>query len=271
MTGEQETFESKVYSKGRTTIPKEIREAISLRGPTRVSWEIVDGEAKVVPLIDERQKALGSMTQAPAKLDISVEGASIRDRLEAHADPSYEAGMRRVVPSALPAHLVRLPDLRRIAAEWSREHKGTAADELIELAGALWAAGWREEGIVAMILLSRSEDALQQLPWSTIEAWSSGFENWEHVDNSAALVTGRMLQLRPDLIDDIEAMAGSEQPWQRRLAIVTLIESTRHDARWRPQLEAMAQRLTGDKAPTLRKAVAWARKVINDTEGQIAG
>jgi 3-methyladenine DNA glycosylase AlkD len=178
--------------------------------------------------------------------------------------------MRRVVPSALPAHLVRLPDLRRIAGDWSRAHRGTAAEELIELADALWATGWREEGIVAMIVLSRSNDALQTLPWSTIEAWSSRFENWEHVDNSAMLVTARMLQLRPDLIDEVEALALSGQPWQRRLAIVTLIEATRHDARWRPQLEAMAERLTGDKGPTLRKAVAWARKVLNDTEGQIA-
>ena len=36
-------------------------------------------------------------------------------------------------------------------------------------------------------------------------------------------------------------------------------------------LEAMAQRLTGDRGPTMRKAVAWARKVLNETEGQIAG
>ena len=56
-----------------------------------------------------------------------------------------------------------------------------------------------------------------------------------------------------------------------RLAIVTLIEATRHDARWAPHLEAMTQRLTGDRGPTMRKAVAWARKVLNETEGQIAG
>jgi 3-methyladenine DNA glycosylase AlkD len=210
------------------------------------------------------------MTQAAARLDISAEVVGIRALLVAHADPTYEAGMRRVVPSKLPAHLVRLGDLRRIGAAWSREHKGADA-ELIDLADALWATGWREEGIVAMIVLSRSKDALQALPWSTIEAWSSRFENWEHVDNSAMLVTGTMLQLRPDLIDEVEAMAGSDHVWQRRLAIVTLIEATRHDARWAPHLEAMAQRLTGDRGPTMRKAVAWARKVLNETEGQIAG
>ena len=211
------------------------------------------------------------MTSALARMDISAELAAIRAELEAHADPNYEAGMRRIIPSALPSHLVRLGDLRHLGAAWSRAHKDASAVELIELADALWMTGWREEGIVAMIVLSRSKDALQTLPWSTIDAWSSCFENWEHVDNTAMLVTGRMLELRPALIDEIEAMAGSQHPWQRRLAIVTLIVATRHDPRWRPQLEAMAQQLTGDKGPTLRKAVAWARKVINETEGQIAG
>ena len=211
------------------------------------------------------------MTQAPTRLDIAAELDAIRTQFEAHADPTYEAGMRRVVPSALPSHLVRLGDLRRIGTEWSRAHKGTSAADLIELAAALWATGWREEGIVAMMILSRSQDALLSLPWSTIEAWSSRFKNWEHVDNSAMLVTGKMLILRPHLIDDVEAMEGSERPWQRRLAIVTLIEATRDDVRWRPHLAAMAQRLTGDKGPTMRKAVAWAHRVLNETEGQIAG
>lgn len=211
------------------------------------------------------------MTQFLTRLDIAAELAAIRAELEAHSDRTYEAGLRRIVPSALPAHLVRLGDLRRIGAEWSKAHKGSAAEELNELADALWATGWREEGIVAMIVLSRSNDALLTLPWSTIEAWSSRFENWEHVDNAAMLVTGRMLELRPELIGDVEAMAESGQPWQRRLAIVTLIEASRHNPVWRPQLEAMAERLKGDKGPTLRRAVAWAGKVLSETEGQIAG
>jgi 3-methyladenine DNA glycosylase AlkD len=152
------------------------------------------------------------LNSAPGHLDITVELDTIRAELEAHADPTYEAGMRRVVPSALPSHLVRLGDLRRIGAAWSKAHKDVSAPELIELADALWATGWREEGIVAMIILSRSKHALQMLPWSTVEAWSSRFENWEHVDNSAGLVTGTMLMLRPELIDDVEAMAGSQHP-----------------------------------------------------------
>ncbi len=207
----------------------------------------------------------------PTQLDIAAEVAAIRADLDANADPTYEAGMRRVVPSVLPAHLVRLGDLRRIATSWSRAHKGASAGDLIELADLLWATGWREEGIVAMIVLSGSKDALQSLPWSIIEAWSSRFENWEHVDNTAMHVTGPMIMLRPQLIAEVEALVSSDHPWQRRLAVVTLIEATRNDIRWRPHLAAMAQRLTGDKGPTMRKVVAWARKVLNETEGQIAG
>jgi AbrB family looped-hinge helix DNA binding protein len=56
MTSKQGIFESRVFSKGRTTIPKEIREAINLHGATRVLWEIIDGWVKVVSLIEEPQR-----------------------------------------------------------------------------------------------------------------------------------------------------------------------------------------------------------------------
>lgn len=210
------------------------------------------------------------MTLAPTRLDVAVEVAAFRAELAVHTDPTYEAEMRRVIPSALPSHFVRKADLRRIGADWSRAHRDASPEDLIELADALMAVGWREESIVAMIVLSRSKLALQTLPWSRIEDWSSRFENWEHVDNAAMLVTAKMLAIRAGLLDDVETMAASSHVWQRRLAIVTLIEATRHDPRWRPHLEAMAQRLTGDKGPTMRKAVAWARKVVSETEGQIA-
>lgn len=211
------------------------------------------------------------MQVAPVRLDIAAEVRQLREELSAHADARYAAGLRRIVPSQLPAHFVRLADVRRIGVAWSRAHRDATASELIDLVDALWATGWREEGIVGMILLSRSREALLSLPWSAVAAWSARFDNWEHVDNAAMLVTGPMLVRRPGLIADLRVMAGSDQPWQRRLALVTLIVAARRDASWAPELAAMTRRLTGDTGPTLRKAVAWAARVLRQMEGQIAG
>lgn len=53
------------------------------------------------------------MTMTAQKLDVPAEVAAITAALAARRDPAYEAGMRGTVPSALPAHAVRAPELRK--------------------------------------------------------------------------------------------------------------------------------------------------------------
>jgi 3-methyladenine DNA glycosylase AlkD len=68
-----------------------------------------------------------------------------------------------------------------------------------------------------------------------------------------------MLAAEPGLAAEVEALSQSENPWQRRLALVTLIVAFRHDGAWRPRLEVLAERLRTDKHPLVRRAVVWAR------------
>jgi 3-methyladenine DNA glycosylase AlkD len=191
--------------------------------------------------------------------------AALADRV----DPSYEWGMRRTVPSEQPAHAVRVPEVRRLAATWAREHRGLSAEEVTALAQALWDVGWREERLLAINILNRRKAAMESLPWSTIVAWSAAIDNWEHVDNLAGL-TGRMLVTRPQLLDDLLRLAESEHVWQRRLAVVTLIEAARDDPAWLPQLETLAEQLRGDRGPTMRKALDWARRTVRKVEAKHA-
>jgi 3-methyladenine DNA glycosylase AlkD len=91
-----------------------------------------------------------------------------------------------------------------------------------------------------------------------VERWSAELENWEQVDQ-LAFVTGCLLNTRRALIARVRALSKAESPWQRRLAIVTLIEAFRSNAAWRPQLESIASELGTDKHPLVRKGVVWAR------------
>jgi 3-methyladenine DNA glycosylase AlkD len=191
-------------------------------------------------------------------IDVPAEVAAITTTLEARRDPSYESGMRRTVPSALPAHAVRVPELREVATEWLRAHKQAPGEETIRVAEALWSAGWREEMLVGIALLAQSRPALEALSWEVVERWSAKLENWEQVDHLASL-TGSLLNARSALIARVRALSHAENPWQRRLAIVTLIEAFRSKAAWRPQLESTASELRTDKHPLVRKGVVWAR------------
>jgi 3-methyladenine DNA glycosylase AlkD len=123
----------------------------------------------------------------------------------------------------------------------------------------LWASGWREERIVAIILASKVRPKLTGHDWPRIESWSEGLENWEHVDHLGGAITGHLLAEEPSLFGRVEALSLSENPWRRRLALVTLIVAFREDERWRPELESMAARLRTDKHALVRRAVVWAR------------
>ena len=199
------------------------------------------------------------MTTA-SRLDVRAEVAAITAALAARRDPAYEWGMRRTVPSAQPAHAVRVPEIHRTAAEWRRQHKGVSLDDTFALCEALWATGWREERRVAIEIVRRSRLALAAADWQRLERWSAGIDNWELVDHLAEL-TGSLVMARPALILRVKALSVSESPWQRRLALVTLIVAFMKapDGAWRAKLASMAEALRKDPHPLVRRAVVWAR------------
>jgi 3-methyladenine DNA glycosylase AlkD len=193
-----------------------------------------------------------------AALDVNAEAAAITAALEARRDPAYEWGMRRTVPSLQPAHATRVPDIRRTASEWRRAHRGVPAFEVLALCEALWATGWREERIVAIALIEGSKELLRAAGWEQMERWSEDLENWEHVDWLAG-VTGRMLIADRTLLNEVKTLESSENPWQRRLALVTLIVAFMKGGVFREELTEMAARRQKDPHPLVRRAVVWAR------------
>jgi 3-methyladenine DNA glycosylase AlkD len=195
---------------------------------------------------------------ATTGIDTAAEVAAITESLIARRDPAYEWGMRRTVPSGLPAHATRVPDIRKTASEWRRAHGNTTPDQVFALCDALWATGWREERIVAVALIEGSKPLLAAVDWPRLERWSEDLENWEHVDWLAG-ITGRVLIATPALLARTKALESSENPWQRRLGLVTLIVAFMKGGVFREELAAMADRRSKDPDKLVRRAVVWAR------------
>lgn len=192
------------------------------------------------------------------RLDVAREVTTISTALEARRDPAYEASIRRLVPSTQKAHATRLPVVREVARDWSKAHRDLRPDEVLPLCDALWATGWREERLVASVILRSDPGVLAAAGWERIERWSADIDNWEHVDNLAD-ATGRMLVADGSLlVTCVNVLEKSENPWQRRLALVTLIVEARIDTSLLREMTAAADRLRGDKHPLVRKAVVWA-------------
>jgi 3-methyladenine DNA glycosylase AlkD len=191
-------------------------------------------------------------------LDIPAEVAAVTASLAARRDPAYEQGMRRTVPSQQPAHATRVPDIRKIATEWRRVQRGIEPAAVLALCDALWTTGWREERIVAIALIGGSKPVLAAVTWDQLEAWSADIDNWEHVDHLAD-VAGHLLIADRTLLSRAKTLETSDNPWQRRLGLVTLIVAFMKGGVFRDELSAMADRLQKDKHPLVRRAIVWAR------------
>jgi 3-methyladenine DNA glycosylase AlkD len=196
-------------------------------------------------------------------LDVEREVAAIATALEGRRDPLYEWGMRRTVRTDASAHCARLPDIRKVVAEWLRSNRAATAEEVLMLAEALWQTGWREERIVASVIVGKRTDVMQGLDWPVVERWTAAIDNWEHVDNLATALVGPLLVQRPELLVAVKEMAMSDHPWRRRTAIVTLLIAARRVPGLLGELEATAEQLKRDPHPLVRKAVVWARKVAS--------
>jgi hypothetical protein len=77
--------------------------------------------------------------------------------LDAAKDPAYEPSLRRAVPSKQQAHATRRPEVRKIATEWLAAHPVMPISDLLQLCEALWSTGWREERLLAILLVDRKE------------------------------------------------------------------------------------------------------------------
>lgn len=84
-------IESKITSKGQTTIPAEIREFLALHPGDRIGYEIRDGRVEIVP---KNRSALdfAGILHDPGRKPVSVEemneaiGAAVTERYERTRD-----------------------------------------------------------------------------------------------------------------------------------------------------------------------------------------
>jgi 3-methyladenine DNA glycosylase AlkD len=204
--------------------------------------------------------------QALGGFDLLGELMGIIRALDDRKDPSYEASLRRTVPSKQQAHATRVTEVRKVVTDWLKSHRNLNVDDLLQLAEALWSTGWREERIAAVMLIGRHEGALDNTEWEQLRRWSEDVDNWEHIDHLAEVAASLLLK-QPRLIGRIESLASSYNAWQRRLALVTLIIAGR-DFAWELALNRMTERLKDDDDPAVKKALTWARREIAQREAK---
>ena len=202
------------------------------------------------------------MTQPPREGEpfdweqVYLEAPLLQAKLVERADPAYAAALRRETPEQ-EARGTPFPAVRRIVREWLAARHEHPVEYVVLTAELLWSSGVREDRIAALSLIFFHKPARELVDFSGLESWSHDIDNRELIDFMAAL-TGRQLETAPRLHATVRSLVASESPYQRRLALMTLVVASR-DPAWEPGLAAMVERLSGDTDPVVQDALVRAK------------
>jgi 3-methyladenine DNA glycosylase AlkD len=182
--------------------------------------------------------------------------ASLRKRLRELGDPQaaqFLQGFFKTGPGQYGEHDrflgIRVPVIRRVA----RDARGLALDQI----EALLHEPWHEARLLAVILLADAYDRGSPTERTAIfRAYlrnAPRINNWDLVDVSAPNVVGVHLATRPR--HRLDKLAGSNNLWERRIAIV----STQHFIRNGEFDDTLrvARLLLRDSHDLIHKAVGW--------------
>jgi 3-methyladenine DNA glycosylase AlkD len=178
----------------------------------------------------------------------------VKVRLRDLGDPLYVAGTVAARSPGKPVLGIRIPLLRgavRDALRLARRDSRVTPDAVREAGEALWHGQFHEEELAACMLLRLSG---VRVTAGMIRRWAGWLDNWLSVDELGGCL-GEALVDDPALLNEVEFLAGSTSPWERRLYVVGLIRPVRDGLD--PAAAGRLVQVMQDDAKPVRKASMW--------------
>jgi 3-methyladenine DNA glycosylase AlkD len=185
--------------------------------------------------------------------------AAVRAGLAAAADPAAAGPMQAYMKSAMPFRGVPKPARTRLLRALLAEHPLSGAEELREVAEALWgAAEYREERYLALGIVDRHARWVGP-DWVTgvFRGWIVTGAWWDFTDEIASRRIGPLLRAHRDTLTPVlRGWITEPDRWLRRTSIICQL-GARADVDLDLLRDAIEANLD-DPDFFLRKAIGWA-------------
>mgnify|MGYP002682076154 CR=1 FL=1 len=182
----------------------------------------------------------------------------IRKSLKAAANEKVKLSFEKFIPSAKKVYGVKVAVLNNIAGEIKE-----IDFDLIE---KLWEGGLFEEQLLAVKILGNFANKDPERTIKIVEKFSRDISNWAVCDT---LATQGIRKIAKDKQKEIFALSkkyiSSKNLWQRRFAIVLLLELNRCGFD-KKETKKLLEKVKGDKEPYIKKAIIWLNKELNENK-----
>lgn len=184
--------------------------------------------------------------------------------LRATGTPERAAGSKAYLKSDLEFYGNTVPELRAAVRALRRENPGLDRDDLLDVAGRLWARPVFERRLLAVLLLEANVRLLTADDVALLERWVRLGRMWALVDNISGDVAGPLLDRlgEPLATTVLDAWAGDGDVWVRRSALLAHLRPLRAGGGDWDRFGRYADAMLGEREFWIRKAIGW---VLRDT------
>jgi 3-methyladenine DNA glycosylase AlkD len=178
-----------------------------------------------------------------------MELTRIKETLKEKANKRIKMSLQKFVPSSEKICGVKVPTLNKIAKEIKEPN--------FELIEKLWRGKSFEEKMLAIKILARICKKESEKTLKLVRKFSKGISDWAVCDTLATQAIRKLMKEKQKEIFDLSReLISSKNFWQRRFAIVLLIELSRQGFT-KQKIEKLLKKVENDKEDYVQKALVW--------------
>ena len=189
----------------------------------------------------------------------------IREELKKSVDQKTKANTPNFFKEKIKYYGVKAPDVRRISKDFFQRIDARPKTEIFDLCDTLWQSGYIEESFIACHWSYYLHKTYEPKDFAIFEKWIIHYvNNWASCDTLCNHTIGQFIEMYPNFVSKLKALATSGNRWARRAAAVSLIVPARK-GKFLNDILAIADTLLLDKDDLVQKGYGWMLKAASKT------
>jgi 3-methyladenine DNA glycosylase AlkD len=155
--------------------------------------------------------------------------SQLRADLAANTDEQTKQGAQRYFKEKIQLYGIKTATVVKIAKKYWPQTKPLSKQEIFDLCEDLYRSGYMEEAFVVSEWLPNYIAHLTPADLATFKHWIETYiSNWAECDGFCNHTIGDLLQVYPEVIDEVKSWAKSSNRWMKRASAVSLIVPAKH-------------------------------------------
>jgi len=184
----------------------------------------------------------------------------IRKELIAKSDVNVKASGERFFKEAVKIYGLKSATVTAIGREHFSKLADNSKTNVFPICEELWKSGYMEESFIACNWSYFVRKSYEPGDFKVFEKWVKMYvNNWASCDTLCNHTVGSIVELYPELIEELKKWSESENRWVRRASAVSLIVPGRR-GKFLSDIFEIADILHNDKDDMVQKGYGWMLK-----------